>query len=258
MRRLLRTLARLDIGVGLQGAVGGLGQRLDLLDRDIACDDDDSVVGRIVALVEGERILARELRHLVHPADDGDAVGMVLIERRRHLLGEDVGGIVLGARAALLEDHLALGPHLLLVELEIEHAVGLHRHDRLEAVLGDALEVARHVVAGEGIVLATHARDLAGEGAGRDLVRRLEHQVLEEVGDAGDAGRLVGGARAVPHVVRDDGRAAVGNDHDLKAVGELELRDPAGGRARVQRREALQEHGGCEGQSEEGKTAAIA
>ena len=61
-----------------------------------------------------------------------------------------------------------------------------------------------------------------------DLVRRLEHQVLEEVGDARDAGRLVGGADAIPHVVRDDRRAVVGHDHDLQAVGELELADPAG------------------------------
>ena len=56
-----------------------------------------------------------------------------------------------------------------------------------------------------------------------DLLGRLEHQVLEEVGDAGDAPRLVGGADPVPDHVGDDRRAVVGDDHHLHAVGELEL-----------------------------------
>ncbi len=242
LRRLLRTHARLDLGVGLERAVGGLRQCLDLLDRDVAGDDHDGVVGRVEALVEGERVLARELGHLVHPADDGDAVGMVLIERRRHLLREEGGGVVLGARSTLLEDHLALGRHLLLGEPQVHHAVGFHGHDGLEPVLRDALEVAGHVVTGERVVLAAEARDDLGELAGGDLVRRLEHQVLEKVSDARHARGLIGRADAVPHVVGDDRRAMVGDDDHLQSVGELELGDPAGGRARVQRFEALDEH----------------
>ena len=228
-------MPRLDVGVGLERAVGGFRQRLHLLDGDVAGDDDDGVVGGIEALVEGQRVLARELGHLVHPADDGDAIGMVLIERGRHLLGQEARRAVLGARAALLEDHLALGRHLLLGELQVHHAVGFHLHHGLEPVLGDALEVAGHVVGGEGVVLAAEPGDDLGEGAGGDLVRRLEHQVLEEVGDARDARRLVGRADAIPDVVRDDGSAVVRHDHHLQAVGELELADPAGGRAGVQR-----------------------
>jgi hypothetical protein len=112
-------------------------------------------------------------------------------------------------------------------------------------------------VAGEGIVLAAEPRDDLGEVAGGDLVRRLEHQVLEEVGDARDARRLVGRADAIPDVVGDDGRAMVRHDHHLQPVAELELADPAAGWAGVQRLEALDEHreGGCEEEKEE---AAIA
>ena len=32
----------------------------------------------------------------------------------------------------------------------------------------------------------------------------------------------------IPHVVRHHGRAVVGHDHDLQAVGELELADAVG------------------------------
>ena len=49
-----------------------------------------------------------------------------------------------------------------------------------------------------------------GEVADGDLVRRLEHQMLEEVRDAGDALGLIGGADLVPDHVRDDGGAVVG------------------------------------------------
>ncbi len=96
-------------------------------------------------------------------------------------------------------------------------------HDGAEPVLGDALEVARDVVAGEGVVLAAEAGDDLRELAERDLVRRLEHQVLEEVGDARDALGLVGGADLVPDHVRDDGCAVIRDHHDVDAVGELEL-----------------------------------
>ena len=182
---------------------------------------------------------------------------MVLVQRRRHLLGQDAGGIVLGARAALLDDHLALGLHLFRVELEVDHAVGLHLHHRLQAILGDALEVARVVVRGEGVVLAAHARDAFGELARRDLVGRLEHQVLEEVRDARHAGRLIGGAHPIPHVVRHHRRAIVGDDDQLQAVGELVLADAGGDRAGFEAFEGLREHHYSECKEEKRKLSSM-
>ena len=105
------------------------------------------------------------------------------------------------------------------VEPQVDHAVGFHLHHRAEPILGDALEVCGRVLAGEGVVLAAEASDDFGELADRDLVGRLEHQMLEEVGDAGTSALLVGGADPVPDHVGDDGRAVVGDDHDLHAVG---------------------------------------
>ncbi len=60
--------------------------------------------------------------------------------------------------------------------------------------------------------------------------------MLEEMREAGLAGRLVGGADLVPDHVRDHRRPAVGDDDDLHAVGEREARGALHfGRLRVRR-----------------------
>jgi hypothetical protein len=53
----------------------------------------------------------------------------------------------------------------------------------------------------------------------------FEHQVFEEVGDAGFARRIVGRAVAVPDHMGNDRRAMIGNDHDVEAVGQGEIHD---------------------------------
>ena len=63
------------------------------------------------------------------------------------------------------------------------------------------------------------------------VLRALEHQVLEQVREAGAAGRLVLAADVVPDVDRDDRRLAVGVHDHAQAVGQGELlvRDVDGG-----------------------------
>src|SRR5207245_542465 len=80
-------------------------------------------------------------------------------------------------------------------------------------------------------VLLDEARELT-LSVGR---RALEHHVLEEVGDAGGAARLVARADAVPHLERDDGTAVVllqqhaqavlegGREHALARLGAVAL-----------------------------------
>ncbi len=75
----------------------------------------------------------------------------------------------------------------------------------------------------EGIFLPAETGDRAAEVAERVLRGALEHQVFEEMGDAGLAGRLVGRAHLVPDHVGDDRRAVIGNDHHLQAVREREV-----------------------------------
>ena len=156
-------------------------------------------------------------------------------QRRRHRLAEQLVGVAVGAHAALLDDHVALRRHHVVVEGEAGHAVGLELHHGGQMLLGDALEVGRVVVGREGVLLAAEGGDDIGELARRMLGRSLEHQVLEEMRDAGLAERIVGRAVAIPDHVGDDRRAPVGNDHHLKPVGERRKCDtlgPAAGRGR--------------------------
>ncbi len=111
-------------------AVGVLGERADLVLGHVAGDDEDGVLRRVEALVIGERVLAVERLDLVHPADDRRAVGMMREQRGLHRLVELRGGIGVGAHAALLEHHVALGRDDLVGQDEIGHAVGLELHHR--------------------------------------------------------------------------------------------------------------------------------
>src|SRR3990170_4286328 len=125
----------------------------------IAGDVEEDVVRRVEALVEGKRILAAERPDLVLPADNGNTVRMIGIERGHHLLLQDAARIVVDPAAALFQNNLALRGHIFLREAEIGHAVGLHLHHLGQAILGHALEVGGHVVIGEGVVLAAVLRD---------------------------------------------------------------------------------------------------
>ena len=148
---------------------------------------------------------------------------MVEVELRRHQLVEDGQRLAVDHRAALLDHHLPLGRHLRVDQLQVAHAVGFHDHRRLQVLLRQPLEVVGGIVRGHRIVAPAQARHHVRQLAGLELARGLEHQVLEEVGEPGLARDVVGAADAVPHHVRDDGRAAIGHDHHLHAVGEHEL-----------------------------------
>lgn len=126
----------------------------------------------------------------------------------------------------LFGDHVALGREGLVREAQIAHPVRFHAHDQLEPVAGDALVVGGVVPGGEGVVVAAIARNGARKLARRNLPRALEHQVFEEMGDAGMAARLIGSADTIPDHVRDHGRAAIGNHHDLQAIAQREALGP--------------------------------
>ena len=143
-----------DLAVGLQG------ERLHLGLGDVAGDDDDGIVGRVVAVVPGDGVGAGEVRHLVRPADDRDAVVAVLEERGADRFAELGARIVVGAHAALFEDHLALGQERRVVDDEVRHAVGLVFHHQAEMLLGDGLVKDGVVLGGEGVLVAADLIDL--------------------------------------------------------------------------------------------------
>jgi hypothetical protein len=94
------------------------------------------------------------------------------------------------------------------------------------------------------------------------VLRAVEHQVLEQVGEAGAARRLVLAADVVPEVDRDDRGLAVGVHDHAQAVGQGELlvgdRDAAGGGLGVGggRNEGRATEGGGEGNGKDGGTRA--
>ena len=214
-----------DRAVARELAVGLFRERLHLVRRDVAGDDQHRVVGLVEALVEVERIGAVERFHLVAPADGRLVVGMVEILRGAHLLGEARGRLVLDALVALFEDDVALAHDDVVGEHEAGHAVGLEFHQGAEMLARGALEIAGVVVRRERVLLAADRGELLREAPGRILRGALEHQMLEEMRDAGLARRLVGGADAVPQHVGDDRRAVIRDHHHGHAVGERELRD---------------------------------
>ena len=79
---------------------------------------------------------------------------MLEIERGHHLLFQQEPRIVVDARAALLENDLALGLDVFVGEAQILHAVGFHLHHGRQPVLGHTLEIGGDIVIGEGVVLA--------------------------------------------------------------------------------------------------------
>ena len=88
----------------------------------------------------------------------------------------------------------------------------------LELVRRQRLEVVGAVEVGRGVVHAAGAldeREVLGLG---DVARALEHEVLEQVREAGPAGLLVARADDVPEVDRDDRRQVVRRDDHAQAV----------------------------------------
>ena len=151
---------------------------------------------------------------------------MIEIKRRHDLLAQARIRVVGDAHVVLFEHDVALGQHVLVLEHEAGHAVGLEFHHLGQLLARHALEIAGVVGGGEGVLVAADPQHGLGEFAGRMRRGALEHQMFEEMREPGFARRLVGRADLVPDHLRDHRGAAIGDHHDLHAVGKRE-----GGRA---------------------------
>src|ERR1700737_4983559 len=83
---LLRPHARSDLGDAGDLAVDCLRKRADPISRDIARDDQNSIVGRVETPIKRERVFTVELLDFMAPADDRPTIGVVEIKRGLHLL----------------------------------------------------------------------------------------------------------------------------------------------------------------------------
>ena len=150
---------------------------------------------------------------------------MVEIERGVHLLCQAAVRIVGDPHVLLFEHDIQLGTHDRVGEHQPGDAIGLERHHLLEVLARDPLEEPGIVAGGERIFLTADGSDFLREAIAGVLCRALEHQMLEEMREAGFARRLIGAADLVPDHVGNDRRAMVRHDDDFKTVAEGEIRN---------------------------------
>ena len=115
---------------------------------------------------------------------------------------------------------LALIVELRLRDLERAHAVRFQEQRELELIRRQRLEVQRQVAAGGAVHRAAVGEHLVEVLAVADVVRSLEHHVLEQVGEAGAPGSFVARADVVSDVQCDDRCAVVLDELYTQAVGE--------------------------------------
>ena len=140
--------------------------------------------------------------------------------RGLHLLGEEAFVAVFGAQAPLGIDHAALALDDLRIERQVGEPIGFEVEHQVERGARNPVLVHGDVVAGERVVGAALRFHEPVELAGRALRGAVEHHVLEEMREAGDARHFVAAADAHPVVERDVGDVAIGPDDDLHAVGQ--------------------------------------
>ena len=146
---------------------------------------------------------------------------MIEVERGIHLFAEAGAGIVGDPHVLLFKDDVELGTHHIVRQHEAGHAVGFQRHHLLEVFARHALEEAGVVAGGEGIFLTADFGDRLRERFVRILLGALEHQVFEEMGQAGFSRRLVGAADLVPDHMGHDRRPMIRDDDQLKSVRQV-------------------------------------
>ena len=192
---------------------------------DVARHDETRVVGRVVGPEERGDVVVAGRREVRHGADDGPVVRVPGgVER----LAEDREGHpvrpVLVRLPALVLDHVALA-----VDALGRHRAEQRRHPVCVEEEGEREPVRRRVGRVVGPVMRRGAVGAAArlleprvDGALRDVPGALEHEVLEEVREAGPARRLAGTTHVVPRVDADGRDRGVPVEHDVEPVGELE------------------------------------
>jgi hypothetical protein len=206
-----RNLAEITLDEGQRG-----------LGVDIAGNRNRGVRRMVERAEELPRIVNARGHEVGRRADRDPRIRMI---RGKESLGErharQAVGPVLVVLPPLVQHDLAFGRELLLAQgrQQVPHAVRLHPQRQFE-------RLRRHhfpVVGAVGVGRAVHeaAGFLQGfEIAGRMMGRALEHQVLEEVREAGASGLFVARAHVVPHAHGRHRDVAVFVHDDVEPVGK--------------------------------------
>ncbi len=122
----------------------------------------------------------------------------------------------------LVDHHAALQLQHLLVENGEEegHPLALQPEGELHRVRGNDLVIVGAVQPGGAVVAPAHPLQHPIELTLGAVLRALEQEMLQEMGEPGAARPLVPGADVIHHVDGDHGGAAVLVEHDAHPVGE--------------------------------------
>ena len=191
---------------------------------EVSRHDQDRVVGPVVGRVECAHVVDRSGLEVVQAADSRPRVGMYAVGQLRIIDGVELA-VWAGecALTQLLLDHVALGRERHGLDHQARHAVRLREQQPLEVVRGYYLEIVGVIVARGGVVVAADILRQPIDLFGDEVARRLEHQMLEHVREAGLALGIVLGPDIVPDLHRHVRCRRVANGEHAQAVRQRAL-----------------------------------
>ena len=206
---------------------------------DVADDDQRGVVGLVVGVVEALAVGGRDLLEILDRADGRPVVRVLDVGERAELLDRLADRIVVDAQPLLFLDHAPFGVDRRWEQLQLAHALGLQLQREADVRGRHGVVVRGQVLGRERVDLAADLLEQAGVLLGRDVLRALEHHVLEHVGDAADADVLVLGSDVIENLHGRDRRLVIRQEQHVQAVRErpvldvqLRRRQRRGGRGR--------------------------
>ena len=197
------------------------------------------VVRHVVGLEEVAHVANRRGLQILHAADHRVLIGM----DGKRLVADDFlqtpVRLVLNPHPPLFLDDLTLGLERLVLDAQRRHAIGLEPEHERQVLRGHRLPEDGRVFGGVGVALPADARDVGRMSFGFDVLRSLEHHVLEEVCEPGPSRTLVLRPDVIPDLEVNDRRGVIFEEDHVEAVGQRGHRVVESRRSdgRVRRRE---------------------